>query len=181
MLKKLLSIYKVPLILSLTVFVTLVAVRGLSDPFRIVGIFIGCALGTFMLDLDYILYAYVLEPKKEFSRAIVGYLKHKDIVNAMLYIQYHKDEITDRVLNSALFQSIFALFAVFVVASGTSLLLKALVLSTVANSMYRLAEAYFEKRTGMWFWALKKKPGKQGVALYSLVLVAIFVYCVSIF
>ncbi len=157
------------------------AINVVREPFQITLIFLGSMLGTFVLETEYLLYAYIMEPTADFSRSLVSFIKHKDFNNALMYIEYHKEDIKDKTLNSALFQGVFALFSIFVSASNANIFIKALVLSTFLASLYKLSEVYFENKINTWFWALKNKPSKSGVAVYSAVLVLIFVYCLSIF
>ncbi|OGC38854.1 hypothetical protein A3K42_00455 [candidate division WWE3 bacterium RBG_13_37_7] len=156
------------------------ALKTPYNPLTIGLVIFGSFLGTFVLDIDYLIYAYVLEPARDFSKTLKGFVQHADLSNALMYIEYHKNELGDKTLNSALFQIIFALFAIFVSASPASLFIKALVLSTCGNSIYRLWEAYLKGGINEWFWAFKSKPNKQGIILYSLILLGIFIYCVAI-
>ena len=181
MFKKFLSTYKTPLLLSATISLIFVALNTKMDPFQIGLTIVGALAGTFLLDLDYFIYAYFLEPEKDFSKTLAGFLKHKDIGNALLYISYHADEIKEKTLHSVLFQVAFVLLTVFVVASSTGELIKAMAVSASANSIYRMFEYYFKGRSDEWFWALKNKPSKWGFYLYSAVLIILISYSVYTF
>lgn len=181
MTKTLVKTYKTPLLVSLTLGIVLVAVRSASNPLEIATIFLACSLGTFLLDLDYIIYAFFLEPRQEFSRTLAAFIRHGDIKNTFSYIHYHKNDIDQKTLNSALFQTVLAGVAVFIISSNTSLFLKALILSAYANSFYRLAETFYESQSYReWFWALKSPPTKNGVKFYLLVLAGVFIYCLRL-
>ena len=179
--KKFLTIYKVPLLISLTLGIVLVSVDLTREPIQIATIFLASLLGTFFLDLEYVIYAFLMEPNKDFSKTFRSFIKHYDFSNAAQYIEIHKNEIKDKTLNSALFQVILAIFAIFVVSSSTQLFTRALVVSVLANSIYKLIEARYEGRLEDWFWALKEKPNQQGVVIYIGCLLMAMVYCVSSF
>ena len=179
--KKVFSIYKIPLLISLTLSIILIALRIVRQPLDIASIFLGALAGSFVLDLEYFIYAYFLEPEKDFSKTLVAFVKHKDFQNALLYIDYHKDELKDKTLNSVLFQIVIALICIFIVPSAGGYFVKALVLSIFVNSIYRLMEYYHTSKLDEWFWELKSKPTKQGTILYTLGLLAILAYCLSIF
>jgi len=180
MIKKLFTYYKLPLLISITLTITILALSVVRQTLGIVEVVVGCLLGTFVLDSEYLMYAYILEPKSEFAKTIFGYIKYKDFKSLIEFINEHKDEVKDKALNSALFQAIIVPMAIFVVYASTSLFIKAFVLSIMANSIYKLIESYFEGKSQDWFWAIKSKPKKEGVILYIIVLVLILVFCLNI-
>jgi len=119
-------------------------------------------LGTLVLDLEYPLYAYFFEPERGFSKNF-------------RYVFYNKGDVVDKSLNSALFQIIFAVLTVLVAYTSTSRIVTALVFSIFANSIFKMWEHYFSGQTDEWFWALKNKPDKKGVILYSAAMIAVLV------
>ncbi|HSX39302.1 MAG TPA: hypothetical protein VLI92_01805 [Candidatus Saccharimonadales bacterium] len=181
MLKKILDVYKIPLLISLTLGVVFIALKIERQPLTIAFIILGTLLGTFFIDLDYYIYAYFLEPNADFSKSLRAFISHKDFLNTIAFIQYHKNDIQDKILSSLLFQIVLAGAAIFVTASTTGIFIKALVLSTFVNSVYRLNEETMQNSHESWFWALKSKPSKTAVYIYEFFLVLIFLYCLFIF
>lgn len=179
--KKALEIYKIPLAISVTLAIVLIALGTLREPLDIAAAIVGSVFGTFVLDLEYYLYAYIIEPTKDFSKTLTSYINHKDITNAILYVDHHKNEITDKSLNSALFQIVIAGFSLFVVYSTRSVFAKALVLSILANSIYKLIELYLKSDYANWFWIMKIPPKKDTVTLYLIGVIALFAFCLYIF
>lgn len=143
-------------------------------------IFLGSMLGTFFMELDYILYAYFLEPTADFSKTVTGFFKHGDVGNALNYIHTHRDDIKDKTLHSFLFQLVFGALMIFVASSNASLVVKALILSAFLNSIYRMYEAFAQGKVSDWFWALKEKPEKNTFYLYTGGLLAVLVFCLTI-
>jgi hypothetical protein len=181
MLKKLFSFYKVPLLISLVLVVVLIALNPSKPIFYFAQIFFGAFLGTFFLDIEFFLYAYLFEPEADFSKTLLGFTKHGDLGNAFLYINYHKDEIKEKSVNSGIFQIVMAFVCISVVFATTYVFMKALVLSIFANSTYRFAECYYKGRVEEWFWAFKKTPGKQTLFLYAVALIGVLVLCLYFF
>ncbi|HLD51379.1 hypothetical protein A3K34_00265 [candidate division WWE3 bacterium RIFOXYC1_FULL_40_10] len=175
------STYKFPLLIAITLGVVLSAVKVAKEPLLLAMIFAGVLLGTLVLELEYVLYAFVFEPHTPFAENLTSFIKHGDFANAAKYVEYHKHEITDKSLNSAVFQVIIGLMAIFVISSDVSILIKAFVLSIFANTIYKLAESYFENKLHDWFWVLKNTPSRSGVVLYSFSLLILFIYCLLIF
>jgi hypothetical protein len=178
--KIILKIYKVPLLISATLFIVLLALRVEREPVNIALLFLGVFLGTFLLDLDYFLHAYFLEPLSDFSKDLQGYVKHRDFTGAFTYVHFHKNEVPEKILNSALFQIVFGALMVFVLASSADLLMKALVLSAFANSIYRMIETYFEGNIAAWFWAIKMPTTREAFLGYTVIMVAVFLFCLSL-
>jgi len=153
---KVLSIYKIQLLLSLTLSIVLIALRVEKNALNIAQIFLGAFAGTFLLDLDYFIHAYFLDPTADFSKTLVSYVKHMDIKSAFAFIHYHRHDIKEKTLNSALFQIAIGAGAIFAVSSNASLFVKSLVISAYINSIYRLAELYLVLDP-------QKKPNRQCV------------------
>ena len=177
MIKKIFAYYKIPLLISLTVGITIIAMAVIRDPWEIVQVAIAVLLGSFILDTEYILYSYIFEPKSEFGKSLFGYLKYKDYGGLLGFINEHKHEVKDKSLNSVLFQVVLVPLSIFVIYSAASFFIKSLILSTYAISIYRLIEAYFEGKTKDWFWAIKGTPKKEGVWALTAVLIMILVFC----
>jgi hypothetical protein len=179
MFSKLTTLYKTPLLLSLVLFVVLLAFRAEAKPLNIAFILLGAVVGTFFLDLDYLIYTYFLEPKADFSLTLAGFVKHKDFSNALTFVSNHRDDLKDKTLNSVLFQVVLGGLLIFVASSNTSLFVKALIFSAFLNSIYRMYEYYVQGKAHEWFWALKEKPSKNGVMVYGAALFVVLVYCLT--
>lgn len=182
MYSKLSKIYKLPLLISITLGVIILAVTVQREPLNIAMIFLGTVLGTFLLDLDYFLYAYFIEPESDFSKDIRAFTKHGDILNLMMHIHYHKNDIKEKTLNSALFQVVLIFVTYFAVIAAPTLIIRTLILSTFVNSIYRMAEAYNEDASLKdWFWVINRRPTKEGIMLYTGALLLCAIFFVSMF
>lgn len=168
-LKKVVGLYKIPLLVSLTLFVVFMALTVLRDPVDIISAFLGIFLGTFVLDLDYFIYAYVTDPDKDFSKTLKGYFDHRDFSNAVSYIYYHREDIKEKTLQSVLFQVVAGTLTFFSVLTPLNYFAKTLILSAYVNSLYRLAEQHFADKELDWFWVLKERPSKKGVRIYLII------------
>lgn len=179
MLIKLLNHYKIPLLASAVICISLIALLVVKEPFVIGLIIVGCLAGTFILDLDYFIYAYFTDTDKDFSKTFRAFIKHGDLTNAFNYLEIHKNSIQDKILNSGLFQIALAASSLIVVAARTNALVQALVLSAFLNSIYRMYEFYFKDQIDEWFWAFKFKLDKKFIVIYSLVLLGILFFSVT--
>lgn len=181
MIKRLVNVYKIPILISITVFVVLLALTVERNPMLIAFMFLGAILGTFVMELDYFINAYFLEPQSEFSKSVKGYITHHDYTGLINFIHFHKNDVTDKTLNSVLFQVVLAGGMFVVSASNASLFFKALVISTFTASIYRMIELYFQGQSDSWFWALKQKPTKEQFQYYTVALIVALIICFSIY
>lgn len=179
--KEFLRLYKVPLLLSLTLFAAFLAIKVERNVLNIALILAGSLLGTFLLDLDYIIHAYFVEPEKQSSNLIKDYIKHKDYLGLLVFGQTHKSDFEDLTLNSSLFQLILGGASVFVMTSGISIFLKVLIASAFLNSIYRFLEEYMKGNVKNWFWSFKMDTKPTNIYLYVLMLLAGIIYDVYIF
>ncbi|KKS30966.1 hypothetical protein A2380_04025 [candidate division WWE3 bacterium RIFOXYB1_FULL_43_24] len=163
------------LIISAVVAIVFLAAVVERSAINTVFIILASLLGTFVLDIEYPLYAYLFEPEKGFSKNFKNYIKDKDYKGALKYVFYNRGDVVDKSLNSALFQIIFAVLTILVAYTSTSRIVTALVFSVFANSIFKMWEHYFNGQTDEWFWALKNKPDKKGVIVYSAALILVLV------
>lgn len=173
--------YRIPIILSISLAVVLISQVFKGNNLQLFLLILGCILGTFFLDLDYFLHAYLLEPTDHFSGLLKDFIKHKDIKGAFEYILFHSDEIQNKTLNSALFQVSLVFFSIFIVRSDVSVFFKALVLSIQLNSVFRYLYFYFQGHGNDWFWILKKTPGIFFIATYNLVIISSIALAIYLF
>lgn len=175
MIKKIFTYYKIPFLISVVIGIIVVATGVARNTWDFVEVTTGIILGTFVLDLEYILYPYIFEPKTDFAKSVFAFVKHKDFGGLISFVNEHKDEIKEKSLNSALFQIILVPLIFFLIYSTESYFVKVLVLTTFANSIYKLIESFFEENTKDWFWAIKGTPKKEGVIVYIIGLILILV------
>ena len=180
MLKKVWDIYKIQSIVTLTLIIVIVSTKIIKTPTHIFLTALGAFLGTFVLELDYFVYAYFLEPEKSFSKTLKGFMQHKDLGSALNHIYFNKEEVKEKTLNSVLFQIALAGASIFVASSSTNLFLKSFILSIFANSIYKMADYYFDNKSDQWFWALKKVPTENGILTYGVMMVLVLVYSLTL-
>ncbi len=178
--KRALEIYKTPLLISVTLAIVFVGIKLETRPLEIVSLVIGSLLGTFLLDAEYFIYAFILEPAKPFSKNFSNFIRSKDLSNAMIYAHYNQADVEDKTLNSVLFQVALAGITIFAVSATVSTVVTAFLLSGFVNSIYRLIEKYYAGTTNEWFWALKKKPNQKQLLGYCAALIVVFTYCLTL-
>ena len=176
------KIYKVPLLISITLAIILIALTVAKTPVAIGLIVIGTLLGTFLLDLDYYLHAYFFDGETEFAQNLKLYIRDHDYKNAISFVNTNKRFLAEKTLNSALFQLCLAGLAFFLITARGNLFLQAFIMSAYVNSMYKYAELYYtQQNPDSWFWIMKNKPTKQGQEAYGILLIIIAIILLTFF
>jgi hypothetical protein len=170
----------IQIFISITVAIVIISLSLFKTPKILLLTTSAALIGTFILDLDYFFYAYFLEPEKGFSQTLRGFVTHRDINNVISHIQHNKGEVSDKTLNSAFFQILLAGITILAVSSTSGIFLKTLIVSTFANSIYRLTDYYFDGQAKDWFWALKKTPNDSGILLYGVIMFLILSFSISL-
>lgn len=166
--------YRLQIILSLSLMIVLISQVFKSGYLELSLIALGCILGTFFLDLDYFINAYMIDQDSDFSKLLRDYVKNKDIIGALNYTLFHPNEIKNKTLNSAIFQVALAIFSLYLVRNpGVSTFYKAFILSILINSIYRFLYFYIQNEHQDWFWILKETPGKSFIIFYNSILILI--------
>ena len=180
-LKQLFNKYKFPALVSLVLSVLIIALRVESKPFNIVLIILGSFLGTFILDLDYIFYTYMVDPQHFFSKNVAGFIRNRSVGSALLYIEHHKKELRNLPLHNILFQASLVVLCFYTVISTQSLFGKALILSTLLQSFFEEARDFAEdKNLDNWFWVLRNKPTSKVLIGYFMLMGILFLYSLSL-
>ncbi len=182
MLRAFLNLYKIPLLLAIVLSIILISFTVETRPEYIAMIIAGSLVGALIMDLDYFLHAYLIEPDSDFSRSLRAYMDHKDFTGALNFVTVQKDKVKEKTLNSGLFQLVLVALMFLLFYSDTSVFMKALVLSMYANSIYKFAENfYLHQNFEDWFWFLKGTPKRNWVSAYTLGLVFILLYFIYYF
>lgn len=156
------------------------ALKMERDPLNIFLMLLGSFLGTFLLDFDYLIHAYFIEPEQPNSGLIKDYVKHKDVQGLLLFVQSHKFDFEDRTLNSALFQLVLGAASIFVMTANVTIFLKIFIAAAFVNSIYRFMEEYLQGKVENWFWSFKMEMKPLNVYLYLLLLIAASGYSIYI-
>lgn len=181
MIKFLFSKYKFPLLISLVISILIIALRLETKPLNIILILFGSLIGAFILDLDYMFFTYIVEPKHYFSKNVSESIKKRNYLGALQYISYHKKELRNLPLHSALFQVSLMVLGFYILSSSQEILGKALCLTLIAQMFFEQAKDYAEsKKLDEWFWMLKIKPTKQMLIGYFTILSVLFIYFLSL-
>lgn len=101
-------------------FFLIVAIFRFKFPLWLLFFGLGGILGTFILELEGIIYCVLLEPEEQISKDVNLLLANKKIKEAFGVIEARKFEIKSKVFHTFLFQVIFAVLTLYVLTSTAS-------------------------------------------------------------
>lgn len=90
---------------------------------------IGAGMGTFILDLDHLIYAFLYKPHEPSSHKIRVLFMQRDWQGLVRVLQECHQEHTELFFHQAIFQVIFLFFAFFIITSTPSFLAKGIVMA----------------------------------------------------
>ena len=173
--KNLVNVYKIPLLVSITTTIVLVALTTQREPLTIILMFLISILTIAVVDLDYIFHSYFFDQELDFSKNFKTYIKEKSYVKAILYANENEHLIKEKTIHSALFQSLFAIFTIFVSFSDANILLKTGALAVYTNLLYKYIEYSYTKDLEGWFWAFKIKKFEEVSVFYTTGLILLLI------
>lgn len=149
------------LMASLLIFVLVEIVWLLSGSFSFlsaIALFLGLFLGTFLLDLDHLVYWFFLKPDLPESKKAKEYWQKKDFKNLLSLLGENHKTHTSLVFHHFLFQALFLVVTFFVLTSTASVFGKGLVL---AMSAHLLTDIYLDLKknpTHLKNWLFARSP-----------------------
>ena len=122
-------------------------------------LWLGGLVGTFLLDLDhllYVLWVYPDEPNSFQIKELIGQNRYKEALALLVNTRYERWRLS---FHNALFQPIFCIFCFWVLSSSSNLLAKGLVMAMALHLLKDEFESLFtrgEEFTRRWlFWQIK--------------------------
>lgn len=159
MLKKLIEVYKIYFLISLAIFLLVVLANFDKVPtFYFVFVFIGAFMVPFLYELDYILYAYILEPTTNFSISIKNLLNQKNYKGVFIFA--HENEIS---ITSSVFRSILLVISIFAVAflsiyTFSNIISQTILLTFLLTSIYLQTISFVNNSYRSWYSFLDFVP-----------------------
>lgn len=113
-------------------FVFLTLVNNLYS-FEYWPLYLGGLVGLFLPNLDHLLYVFVLKPYELTSQRIIAFIKNKQVKEAIVLLYDTKEERSDLMFHTILYQLIFTILTFWVVSSSGNLFGRGLVLAYYLN------------------------------------------------
>lgn len=165
------------LVFALIYFVLLTLLKGWLDLLYI-PFWIGALVGTFLPDVDHLIYVYFLRPHELASQRVIHSIQdNHNIKQTLSVLNSTAGERTKLIFHTALFQIVFLFFTFFVVSSSSNLFGRGLVL---AFSLHLLADEFVDVfKTGnlsVWFKGLAVNLDQKQTVFYWSAILLMLVY-----
>lgn len=167
--------YKIPILISLVIALAVVVISRETYWLTAILTFAGAFIGMFLVELEYVLHAYIVDPSSDLSNMVKEKVKNKDLKGYIEFIHSQEYNYPDATLHSAFFQILIAIFTLYTVIVSTSGFAIGLTLSLSANLMYsQLVEYQHTKSLKRWFWIYKGELNNTFYSAYFIVIVLLF-------
>lgn len=124
----------------------------LNSPVDIAWLFVGGVIGTFLPDLDHLIYTHFLRPNELTSQRVQNKLATRDVRGATTLLYATTSERTGLIFHTVFFHCIFVVFAFLVVTSSNSILGRGVVLAFLLSLLLDETLDYLShKDLAHWF------------------------------
>jgi hypothetical protein len=173
----LLERYKIPFLLSVVVSLAIIVLPEEISILSAILAFSGSILGFLLVDFEYIIHAYLVDPTSEFSIRIKEYVSSGNFIGLVDF--YNREEYTsgEMSVRSAMFQVILAGLALMTITNQSWIFARGMVLSMSINLLFFQFQEYL--KTGMiqrWFWVYKGSVSDGLYKTYMVLLLIFFIY-----
>ncbi len=160
------------------VWLSLISVLRWQWQSNLVFLWLGGLLGTFLLDIDHLLYSLVVYPHHLTSMRVRHLLEQRRLREAFVLLGNTREERIRLNFHNALFQSIFYLICFFVLTSTGSLfgagLILAMALHLLKDELWNLLEGREEYLRSWLFWPIRGQISLAGQRLFVVSMLLIF-------
>ena len=133
-------------------------------------------MGILILDVEYILQAYLIDPYNEHSLRIKEFLSQKRYLGFIRYIDEHEYHFGEMSIRSLLFQCLLAVFGFYFIMTNANPFAQCLAISLFANLLYFQTIEFAETKTlARWFWILDAELSDSAYKAYMFVMFVVLV------
>src|SRR3989344_2876757 len=163
--------YKVPLLIGLTLAIGVIVFSPSVTFFRALFAVLGAVSGILLIDAEYIMQAYLIDPYNEYSIRIKEFVSQKRILGLIRYIDENEYRFGEMSLRSILFQVMLAIFGFYFVTTNANVFAQCLAISLFANLLYaQILELAATKTISRWFWILDADLSAGAQKAYLIVM-----------
>lgn len=167
------------------VYFLLVSVLHWKIDLNLLWLWLGALAGTFLLDIDHLIYWFISHPEEEDSRQARVLLKTENFKGLYLLLKRTHEWHDRLIFHTATFQIILLILSFYVLTSGGSFFGSALVLSM---NLHLLKDEWFDflgsrkAELGNWlFWQIKELTIERYLDLYLVGVTLAFLVLTTFF
>ena len=140
-------------------------------------LWLGGVAGTFLADLDHLIYVYFLEPNDLNSQRFVYLRGQGNLYKAFDVLATSRHERTKLIFHTALFQVIFLVMTYLIVSTSSSLFAKGIVLAFFLHLLIdQLVDLLKLGSLGIWFRSVNLTINKEKSMFYWLGMVLLLLF-----
>jgi hypothetical protein len=161
----------------MTIGLILFVAGAVTQWYDAVFLWVGAIIGILLPDLEYILYAYFIDPSVQTSSDIRAFLRSKNIKGFVSYIDTKEYSFGEMSVHSVLFLFVLMIFVIYAGAGNAFILVKGLALSMYITLVYSaFIELYKTKTLKRWFWMLKISMNTSQYSAFLIVMFLTFIF-----
>ncbi|PIR43797.1 hypothetical protein COV24_00975 [candidate division WWE3 bacterium CG10_big_fil_rev_8_21_14_0_10_32_10] len=174
MFTKLIDIYKIYFAISLLVALVLLLGHYNDGLLVIILIIVGALLTPFIYELDYLLYAYVVDPSAPVSSQLQNLIKGKNYKGAFLYAHENTNDF-----DSTVFRSILMVVSAFgigflLIFSPVNILARSVILSFILTTIYLEIVSFTDGSWENWYSFFDTPPKEIYAKVFIGLQIAVF-------
>lgn len=144
----------------------------------LISLWLGAFLGTYLLDLDHLLYLLIIKPQEATSLRVSQLFKQKQIREGLGVAAATQEERVRLPFHSALFQPVLYVLCFFVLTSTNSLfgagLVMAMALHLLVQEVSGLLQGREEHLRRWLFWPIKGEVSFRAQKYFVIIMVMVF-------
>jgi len=160
------------------IWVMILSLLRWSLGWKLIYLWAGVALGTFILDIDHLIYWFVSHSEKQDSQLAKILWQKQDFPGLLSLLARYHDTHTRLIFHSALFQGILFVLAFYIFTSGGSFFASGLVAAMNLHLLKDEWQEYLRGKEGHlndWlFWQVQKEVNLRTQKIYLISVSAIF-------
>ncbi len=157
------------------IFLAILSLLHWQEKWQLIGLWAGGLIGTFLLDLDHLIYCFFQNPHELTPQRLRHYLQQGQYKYSLALLFETQKERKRLIFHSLLFQIVLLVAVFFVLTSSAGLLGKGLVLVLFLQSLISQFDEFLKTgKMDSWFWQLKISLPSNFQALYLLLMFLIF-------
>lgn len=144
----------------------------------LIAIWFGGIIGTYLLDIDHLLYWYILHPEADDSRQAKILFKNQDYKGIYQLLSAVHQSHTKLIFHTALLQIVLLILSVYVLTSGGSVFGSALIMAANLHLLKDVWHDYFARgKTAAiewFFWQIKGVVWEKYITIYLSIASLVF-------
>jgi hypothetical protein len=157
------------------IFLAILSLLHWQAKWQLIGLWAGGLIGTFLLDLDHLIYCFFQNPHELTPQRLRRYLQQGQYQYSLVLLFETQKERKKLIFHSLLFQIVLLVAVFFVLTSSAGLLGKGLVLVLFFQSLISQFDEFLKTgKMESWFWQLRLDMPSNFQALYLLLIFLLF-------